>query len=74
MSKYSYEVGVRNTIKNLRERIEIIEEGIEAGAWKGDKLKLHKRRLTHYRYHLYYMRQEAKKARTRKKSSKAKAA
>ena len=51
-SKYNIEIGIPMTKSNLKFRIKILYEGIENNIYKGNDLKLAKKRLTHYTYHL----------------------
>ena len=61
--KYEIEVGGPFTKTVLRQRIATLKAGIEANAYKGDALRLAKRRLYHYQYHLEILRQETNRRR-----------
>lgn len=77
VNQFGCPIGVAWNAKNLRERIRILEEGIDGGKWRGEKLDLAKYHLRQYRAHLAaYLRDLAaeKKATRRKKAKTAKRA
>lgn len=48
-SKFGYPINIHRTPANMKARCRVLEQGINEGKWRGNKLELAKMHLHHYR-------------------------